>query len=89
MVISARAQRSRITTIRADDGEILEITATGGFAVGSLRDAGGRGASNPRQRRPVAGLPREALGSSGTTAAVGSRTERRPCNLLFGGSFPD
>lgn len=35
-VISTRAQRSRVVTLRADDGEILEITTTGGgFAVGS------------------------------------------------------
>ncbi len=35
-VISTRAQRSRIVSIRADDGEILEITtAGGGFAVGA------------------------------------------------------
>jgi len=35
-VISTRAERSRIISIRADDGEILEITtAGGGFAVGS------------------------------------------------------
>jgi hypothetical protein len=35
-VISTRAERGRILTIRADDGEILEITtAGGGFAAGS------------------------------------------------------
>lgn len=43
-VISTRAERSRIISIRADDGEILEITtAGGGFAVGTCvtLEAGG------------------------------------------------